>query len=103
MGSYEGAFSAESAAGRSLGTTHGGAGEARGAGGWVSGPSGHAKPGCALENESPAGRGAGGYQVVGAGPRPPELGRTWAQTPGPLRGGGGGAAATPVTFLSSKN
>jgi hypothetical protein len=59
-------------------------------------PPGHAKPGYALENESPAGRSAGGSQVVGAGPRPPELGRNWAQTearggagwaPGPLRRG----------------
>jgi hypothetical protein len=33
-----------------------------------------------MENESPAGRSVGGCQVVGAGPRPPELGRNWAQT-----------------------
>jgi hypothetical protein len=83
-----------------LGTTHGGTGEARGADGWVPDPPGHAKPGYALENESPAGRSAGGCQVVGAGPRPPELGRNWAQTdarggwraPGPATGGGAGPA-----------
>jgi hypothetical protein len=83
-----------------LGTTHGGTGEARGAGGWVPDPPGHVKPGCALENESPAGRSTGGCQVVGAGPRPPELGRNWAQTeprggcwaPGPATGGGAGPA-----------
>jgi hypothetical protein len=40
----------------------------------------HAKPGYALENESPVARGAGGCQVVGAGPCPPELGGNWAQT-----------------------
>jgi hypothetical protein len=45
-------------------------------------------------------RSAGGCQVVGAGPRPPELGRNWAQTearegwwgPGPAAGGGAGPA-----------
>jgi hypothetical protein len=72
-----------------------GTGEARGAGGWVPDPPGHAKPGCALENESPAGRSAGGCQVVGAGPRLPELGRNCGPKPkpggavgplGPLRG-----------------
>jgi hypothetical protein len=77
MGSYEGAFSAEPAAGDH---PRGGWGGGRGAGGWVPDPPGHAEPGCALENESPAARGAGGCQVVGAGPRPPELGRNWAQT-----------------------
>jgi hypothetical protein len=38
---------------------------------------GHAKPGYALGNKSPAGRGvrsAGGCQDVGAGPRPPPAG-----------------------------
>jgi hypothetical protein len=57
-------------------------------GSWVPDPPGHARPGYALENESPAARGAGGCQVVGAGPRPPELGRNWAQTG--ARGGCGG-------------
>ena len=79
-----------------LGTIHGGAGEARGAGGWVPDPPGHAKPGYALENESPAGRSAGGCQVVGAGPRPPgwvAIGpkpkpRGAGGAPGPLRGEG---------------
>jgi hypothetical protein len=66
-------------------------------GSWVPDPPGHARPGYALENESPAARGAGGCQVVGAGPRPPELGRNWAQTgwvatgPKPEPGGAGGA------------
>ena len=91
-----------------LGTIHGGAGEARGAGGWVPDPPGHAKPGCALENESPARRSAGGCQVVGAGPRPPGLGRNWAQTEaqggwwGPGSAAGGGAAASQGTFLIKK-
>jgi hypothetical protein len=67
------------AAGR-LKAIHGGAGEAKGAGSWVPGPPGHATPGCALGNESPAARGAGGCQVVGAGPRLPELGRNWVAT-----------------------
>jgi hypothetical protein len=68
-----------------LGTTHGGTGEARGAGGWVPDPPGHAKPGYALENESPAGRSAGGCQVVGA-PPPPR--RSWVATgPKPKPGG----------------
>jgi hypothetical protein len=89
-----------------LGTTHGGTGEAWGAGGWVPDPPGHAKPGCALENESPAGRSAGGCQVVGAGARPPELGRNWVQTeaqggwwgPGSASGGGRGGGQPKVTF-----
>jgi hypothetical protein len=112
VGSYEGAFSAEPAAGVSI---HGGAGEVRGAGGWVPDPPGHAKPGYALENELlianefPAGRSAGGCQVVGAGPRPPELGRNWAQTEargggwwGPGSAAGGGAAASQGYFLIKK-
>jgi hypothetical protein len=41
-----------------------GAGEVRGADGWVPDPPGHDKPDYALENESPVGRGAGGCQVV---------------------------------------
>jgi hypothetical protein len=106
MGAYEGAFSAEPAA---VGTTHGGTGEARGAGGWVPDPPGHAKPGCALGNESPAARSAGGCQVVGAGPRPPELGRNWAQTEarggwwGPGSAAGGGAAVSQGYLLSTYN
>ena len=79
--------------------------EARGTGGWAPYSPGHVKPDYAMENESPTGRGAGGCQVVGAGPRLPELGRNWAQTearegwwaPGPAAGGS--AAASPgVTF-----
>ena len=89
-----------------LGTIHGGAGEARGAGGWVPDPPGHAKPGYALENESPAGRSAGGCQVVGAGPRPPgwvAIGpkpkpRGAGGAPGPLRGEGGAAASPRLLF-----
>ena len=83
---------------------HGGTGEARGVGGWVPDPPGHAKPGYALENESPARRSAGGCQVVGAGPRPPGLGRNWAQTEaqggwwGPGSAAGGGAAAIGYLF-----
>jgi hypothetical protein len=65
-GSHEGAFRAEPAAGDHR-TTHGGAGEVRGAGGWVPDPPCHAKPDYALENGSPAARGAGGCQVVVAG------------------------------------
>jgi hypothetical protein len=70
-------------------------------------PPGHAKPGYALENESPARRrSAGGCQVVGAGPRLPELGRNWAQTearggwwgPGPAAGGGAARRPAQVTF-----
>ena len=99
MGSYEGGLLC-SLLNQRLGTTHGGAGEARGAGGWVPDPPGHVKPGYALENESPARRSAGGCQVVGAGPRLPELGRNWAQTearggwwgPGPAAGGGAAAS-----------
>jgi hypothetical protein len=92
-----------------LGAIHGGAGEARGAGGWVPDPPGHANPGCALENESPAGRSAGGCQVVGAGPRPPGLGRNWAQTEaqrgwwGPGSAAGGGAAASPRLLFKPHN
>jgi hypothetical protein len=83
-------------------------GEVRGAGDWVPDPPGHAKPGYALENESPAERSAGGSQVVGAGPRPPELGRNGAQTD--ARGGlggprvrcrGGGAAASQGYFFGT--
>jgi hypothetical protein len=85
MGSYEGAFSGGLK--HRLGTIHGGAGEARGAGGWLPDPPGHAKSDYALENEPPAARGAGGCQVVGAGPRPPGLGRNWAQIT-EARGGG---------------
>jgi hypothetical protein len=103
MGSYEGAALLCGTSG--WGPPTGGAGEARGAGGWVPDPPGHAEPGCTLENESPAGRSAGraggGCQVVGAEPRLPELGRNWAQTeagggaggaPGPLRGEARGPA-----------
>jgi hypothetical protein len=60
---WSGAFSrAQWAPTKVLGTIHGGAGEARGGGGWVTDPPGHAKPDYALENESPAARGAGGCQ-----------------------------------------
>jgi hypothetical protein len=48
MGSHEGAFSAEPAAG----DHPRGAGEVRGAGGWVTDPPGHAIPDYALENET---------------------------------------------------
>jgi hypothetical protein len=70
---------------------------------------GHAKPGYALENESPGARSAGGCQVVGAGPRPPELGRNWAQTEaqggwwGPGSAAGGGAAASPGLLFKPHN
>jgi hypothetical protein len=104
MGAYEGAFSAEPA----VGDHPWGTGEARGAGGWVPDPPGHAKPGYALGNEPPVARSAGGCQVVGAGPRrPPELGRNWAQTearggwwgPGPAAGGGAAATANSQGHL----
>ena len=47
-------------------------------------------------------------QVVGAGPRPPGLGRNWAQTEaqggwwGPGPAAGGGAAASRGYFLAKK-
>ena len=69
-----------------LGTIHGGAGEVRGADGWVPDPPGHTKPDYALENESPVGRGAGAGQ--GCAPPPP-----WPRAPfigtqaGPLPAG----------------
>jgi hypothetical protein len=55
-----------------------------------------------MSPQSPVARGAGGCQVVGAGagPRPPELGRNWAQTEaqggwlGAGPAGGKGAAAS---------
>jgi hypothetical protein len=71
MGSYEGAFSAEPAA---VDHPRGGWGVTRGpVVGTLTHPPApdHAKPGCALGNEpAPAARGAGGCQVVGAGPHP---------------------------------
>jgi hypothetical protein len=63
-------------------------------------PPGHAKPGCALENESPGARSAGGCQVVGAGPRPPELGRNWAQTQTEARGGWWGLPLVVLALFS---
>jgi hypothetical protein len=76
-----------------LGATHGGTGEARGADGWVPDPPGHAKPGCALENESPAGRSAGGcHRLWARGPAR----RSWVATgPKPKPGGAGGPLGPP--------
>jgi hypothetical protein len=66
---------------------------------------GHAKPGYALGNKSPAGRGvrsAGGCQDVGAGPRPPPAGagpqlgpKTEDRSPGPGPGARGGSWWAP--------
>jgi hypothetical protein len=53
-----------------LGTIHGGAGEARGAGGWVTDPPGHAKPGHAKPDYAECGRVPGcgrGAPPAGAG------------------------------------
>jgi hypothetical protein len=91
------------------GTTHGGAGEVRGAGGWVPDPTCHARPDCALENGSPAGRGAGGCQVVVARGRPPGPGwdragieaRGGWRDPGPVAGEG--AAASRRVLFSKKS
>jgi hypothetical protein len=97
MGSYEGAFSAEPAAGYHPRGGWGGTGSR-----WLGPrPTRSCQTWSSLENESPARRSAGGCQVVGAGPRLPELGRNWAQTEarggwwGPGPAAGGGAAASP--------
>jgi hypothetical protein len=79
--------SSDRAAGR---TTHGGTGEARGVGGWVPDPPGHAKPGCALENKSPAGRNAGagqGCALAPLRPRAPFIGTQAGPLPAGLAGG----------------
>jgi hypothetical protein len=104
MGSYEGVFSAEPA----VGDHPRGAGEARGAGGWVPDPPGHAKPGCALGNESPAGRSAGGW-VPGCGRGAPPTGAGSQRGPyrcpggwwGPGSAAGGSAAASQGYLLST--
>jgi hypothetical protein len=95
----------------------GGMGGGRGTGGWVPNPPGHVKPDCALENEFPTGRGAGGCQVVGAGGRPPGQGYNLegtagselkpgaaGDTPGPLPGqarrlAGGYLVLRPIVWL----
>jgi hypothetical protein len=64
-----------------------------------------------MSPQSPARRSAGGCQcqVVGAGPRLPELGRNWAQTEarggwwGPGPAAGGGAAASPGLLCKPHN
>jgi hypothetical protein len=92
MGSYEGAFSAEPAAGDHLRGGWGGTGSR-----WLGPrPTRSCQTWLCSENESPARRSAGGCQVVGAGARLPELGRKWAQTEARRRG----AAASPGYLLS---
>jgi hypothetical protein len=70
----------------------------------------HPKAASAYMSPLPAGRSAGGCcQVVGAGPRPPGLGRNWAQTgaqggwlgAGPA-GGKGAAASQRLLFYQEK-
>jgi hypothetical protein len=93
------------------GTIHGGAGEVRGAGGWVPDPPCQASPDCALEIGSPAGRGGGGCQVGVAGGRPPGPGWDRARARIEARGGwrypgpvaGGGAAASRRLLFSKKS
>jgi hypothetical protein len=57
-----------------LGITHGGTGEARGAGGWVPDPPGHAKPGYALCSGQWVRLAAGGERAV--------ITRWWEPPPG---------------------
>jgi hypothetical protein len=58
-------------------TPTGGLGRPGGPGSPTHDPPGHAKSGCALGNKSPAGRSAGGCQVMGAGGHPPGQGYDW--------------------------
>ena len=103
MGSYEGAFSAEPAAGDHSRGGWGGTGSR-----WLGPrPTRSCQTWLCSENESPARRSAGGCQVVGAGARLPELGRKWAQTEarggavGPrARCGGRGGGQPGLLFLS---
>jgi hypothetical protein len=61
-----------------LGTIHGGGWGGQGSRcGWVPDPPGHTRPDYALENESPAGRGAGGCQAVPTGTLSPACTALW--------------------------